>query len=59
MLFSPFAAGTHHYPHFRKNILYNHNLYNGEEAALCFSGLNDLQTMIKIKTTNKFQSEPS
>jgi hypothetical protein len=49
MLFIPLTEWTHYSPEYRAKILFNHDKFNGDEAAVCIGGLNDLKTPIKLK----------
>jgi hypothetical protein len=39
MLFIPLTESTHYSPEYRTKILFNHDKFNGEEAAVCIGGL--------------------
>jgi hypothetical protein len=49
MLFIPFTESTHHDANYCQKMLYNHNQFNGEEAAFIIGGFRDLQMLIKIR----------
>jgi len=49
MLFIPLTESTHYSPEYRTKILFNHDKFNGEEAAVCIGGLHNLKTVIKLK----------
>jgi hypothetical protein len=49
MLFVPLYDGANYSPAQRDKIIFNHESYIGTEEAMCISGLNNLNTPIKIK----------
>jgi hypothetical protein len=49
LLFIPLIDKTQMTPEYRNKIIYNHERFLGEEAALCIGGLQDLNTVITIK----------
>jgi hypothetical protein len=49
MLFIPLNEGTTYSPEERTKYIFNHESFLGEEAVLCIGGLNDLNSIIKLK----------
>lgn len=49
MLFIPLTEGAHTAPEYREKILFNHDKFNGEKAAVCIGGLQNLNTEVKLK----------
>lgn len=50
MLFITLTKGTTYTPKEHRHYIFNHNSYIGTEAAVCIGGLNDLNTIITLKT---------
>jgi hypothetical protein len=50
MLFIPFNEETHLSSHYHEKILYNHQRYNGQCSVLAVGGLQDLNTVVKLKS---------
>jgi hypothetical protein len=49
MVFLPLTEGSLYTPEERHRFIFNHESFLGNEAALCIGGLNDLNTLIKLK----------
>jgi hypothetical protein len=49
MLFIPLTKNIHYSPEYRAKIMFNHEKFNGDEAAVCIGGLKDLKTPVKLK----------
>jgi hypothetical protein len=49
MLFIPLKESTHYSPEYRAKILFNHDKFNGDEAAFFIGRLKVLKTPIKLK----------
>lgn len=49
MLFIPLTESSHYSMEYRSKIMFNHDKFNGDEAAVCIGGLKDLKTLIKLK----------
>jgi hypothetical protein len=56
MLFIPLNKGTHYSTDYRSKILYNHEKFIGDEAAMCLGGLRNLNTEITMKTGHKLST---
>jgi hypothetical protein len=46
MLFIPLMESSHYLAEYRSKIMFNHDKFNGDEAAVCIGGLKDLKTLI-------------
>ncbi len=52
MLFIPLTESTHYSPEYHAKILFNHDKFNGEEAAVCIGGLQNLKMVIGPQGTS-------
>lgn len=50
MVFLPLTDGSQYSPEYRTKIVFNHEKFIGDEAAICIGGLHDLRNMIKLKS---------
>ncbi len=53
LLFIPLLENTQLTPEYRNKIIYNHERYLGEEAAICIGGLQDLKNITTLKNGMK------
>jgi hypothetical protein len=50
LLYIPLNDNIMYDPSYRRKVMFNHDNYIGNKAALCIQGLNDLNTTVTLKS---------